>query len=552
MNYLMLIIILIFSSLISKGNEPKKEKYQPPRLTVIIVVDQGAYFYLPKLKDYLQGGIKKMMTNSVFYKKAYFPHGIPETTPGHHTLSTATLPKDHGAITNQWIDPETYEKIAYEDIMVPVEQKMIMQESPQRTMVDGLSDQFMLNPQQYKKHKAFAFSIKDYPAISMAHKLGKAFWFDNKTGKLRSSGHYFTQLPDWAQKISAQSYLSSPNSFSWNLAYQDNHAAYDFPEINNHRYAGYPFTMAESKNIPIDQKKSTPYDLFMKSPHASQMMFDAARSCLEHEFDDDTSMLLWISLSNLDLAGHIYGPDSKELIDLFYHIDQQIDEFFHTLMQFVKPSELLITLTADHGIAPIPELAHVRGYTKARRIIADELIKKLNKKMIKKFKLPAQSQTIMKYQPSSFTLNKTLLGAKKKSEREAMEQYLCDLLKLEPGIKNAWRFDELNTLPFEEHSLEQFYKNQLYFGRSGDIIIQPAPYCLLTNYPTGTSHMTPYEYDTHVPLMLYRKGKVSHKIVEDKVYLPQLPISLARLLNVPLPSASTYDPLPGIAYDKML
>jgi len=42
-------------------------------------------------------------------------------------------------------------------------------------------------------------------------------------------------------------------------------------------------------------------------------------------------MLLWLSLSTLDLVGHFYGPDSMEAIDTLYHVDRQIKD----LMKFI-------------------------------------------------------------------------------------------------------------------------------------------------------------------------------------------------------------------------
>ena len=115
-----------------------------------------------------------------------------------------------------------------------------------------------------------------------------------------------------------------------------------------------------------------------------------------------------------------------------------------------------------------------------------------------------------------------------------------------PGIKNVWTFDELEDSTFQPHQLESFYKNQLYAGRSGDIICQPEPYCQITKYPTGTSHMSPYDYDTHVPLIIYQNGRFEKKKVNKKVWMQQLPVTLAHILHVGQPSASPYDQLPGL------
>ncbi len=116
----------------------------------------------------------------------------------------------------------------------------------------------------------------------------------------------------------------------------------------------------------------------------------------------------------------------------------------------------------------------------------------------------------------------------------------------QPGIKSVWTYDQLlnsNPLPTDHM---YFFKRQLYPGRSGQIIIQTQPYVQLTDNSTGTSHCTPYEYDTHVPLMFYQRNVFEERVIEQKVWTLQLANTLAYLLGTNKPSASTMDVLPGI------
>jgi hypothetical protein len=78
----------------------------------------------------------------------------------------------------------------------------------------------------------------------------------------------------------------------------------------------------------------------------------------------------------------------------------------------------------------------------------------------------------------------------------------------------------------------------------------PQPYCLITNYPKGCTHNTPYDYDTHVPLILYQSGSLEQKQILHRVWIPQLAITLAKLLGVQHPAASTFELLPGIFNTK--
>src|SRR5258708_31371875 len=74
---------------------------QKPKITIIFVVDQMAYSYIPKLRSNFQYGFKTLLDNGINYTNAYHPHGMPATATGHTALSTGTFAKDHGIIANR-------------------------------------------------------------------------------------------------------------------------------------------------------------------------------------------------------------------------------------------------------------------------------------------------------------------------------------------------------------------------------------------------------------------------------------------------------------------
>ncbi|HEV2600878.1 MAG TPA: hypothetical protein VGT41_01140 [Candidatus Babeliales bacterium] len=116
----------------------------------------------------------------------------------------------------------------------------------------------------------------------------------------------------------------------------------------------------------------------------------------------------------------------------------------------------------------------------------------------------------------------------------------------QPGVKQVWYYTELEQACFHENQLESYFKNQFYPGRSGQIIIQTDPYNILTEFKTGASHCTPYEANTHVPLIIYQKGVYEKQAVNEKVSTTQLANTVAHILNISKPSASTAQLLPGI------
>jgi predicted AlkP superfamily pyrophosphatase or phosphodiesterase len=543
--YLPVIVCILILFVTTQWLTAKNQQHMP-RLVVVFIVDQFAYHYIPKLKPYFQHGLKELFDKGIVYTNAYHPHAIPETTTGHHALSTGTLPKDHGAILNTWFD-QAYQEITYGQDPSPDAAVFFngsMGKSAALTMVDGFSDQFVLASKPNAQNKAFSLSLKSHPAISTANRLGKAIWLSN-SGNFTSSKKYFNpQLPAWLTEFNNDHNLAKMKSVSWKTMYPLYDAAYKFNDTRNYDYAGYKFSFVNSPSLPVNQDPKNPFEFFVKTPQASATLFSLAKVCVDENFTKASDrMLVWVCLSNLDLLCHFFGPQSLEVIDLIYHLDQQIEDFMGFAKRRVGEKNCLFVLAADHGIAPIPEILNKQGFNMAKRIMAPALLEALNKHIETIYKI---KDVAKRYEPTFFILNKEALASVTPETKKAIIDDIKRFLLKQDGIKRVWTADELKHTTFAFDQYENFYKNQLYNGRSGDIIIMPQPYCLICHYSTGTSHLSPYEYDTHVPLVLYQKGRFTKKTITKKVWVPQLPVTLASILNVSRPSASTFRILPGL------
>ena len=202
-----------------------------------------------------------------------------------------------------------------------------------------------------------------------------------------------------------------------------------------------------------------------------------------------------------------------------------------------------MVLTSDHGISPIVELLHEQGMTSARRANPTELLERINKYIEEKHDIP---NLILGFKHPSFYLNMSLLKTFSDKKQQDIMQDLKTFLMLEPTIKHAWTYDELYHAQFETHSLENHFKKQLYPERSGQIIVQTHPYNIITKWKYGSTHKTPYACDTHVPLIVFQSGKFEHQRIQKRVWTTQLANTLADMLQVPQPSSSTADVLPGL------
>ena len=76
-----------------------------------------------------------------------------------------------------------------------------------------------------------------------------------------------------------------------------------------------------------------------------------------------------------------------------------------------------------------------------------------------------------------------------------------------------------------------------YYGaRSGDITVIQEPYYLFGG-TSGTSHSTPYSYDTHVPVIFYGAG-IQPGVYRRRIAVNDVAPTLASMFDVETPSGS--------------
>ena len=514
--------------------------HKPPKLVIGLVVDSLSPYTLHKIKSHLHGGLRYLLDKGIVCTNVHHPHAKPSTAVGHAALSTGTHADAHGIIDNYWFDEQGNKVRCDSDetenaaVFTPHANTYPFGISAHRLMADGLADQLMMASHQSKEHTFYALSLKSKPTVMLASRLGKGIWFDKKTGTFTTSKAYFDALPAWLQGFNNKIALST----TWQRASPSNPAADASCERNRYTFA------SEKKLIDttfaIDLTQEQPLHTFMKTPAAQQLLFDLALATLKHLQPKKKSgtTVLWLSLSPHDLVAHSHGPHSAEAIDMLYHLDKQLHTFIRKVHRMANKKDTLFIFTADHACMPISEITKRKGLSLARRIDVTALRKKMNTILYQNFGI---KNLVQHYKAPSFYLNMHTFSALENKRQRTILVALQHFLQAQPGIKKVWTYDELRSSLPGKHSFQSFFKHQLYPGRSGQLICFVHPYTNLTPFTHGTSHRTPYHYDTQVPLIFYRKGALGGKLIERKVWSPQVPVSLARLLHIPKPSASSYE-----------
>lgn len=316
---------------------------QPPRLTIVFVIDQLASHFLMKHAAYLKGAFKHLLRDGIVYQQANVPHGMPATATGHAALSTGTYAHNHGIIGNYWYNPEGTQKLkCYRDesqdaaLFIPGGVSSGPGYSAKNMTVDGLSDQYML-ARKKNDRAVYAFSLKSRAAIGMGNHQGKCIWFDTQHGRMSSSKAFFDVLPDWLNQFNAQHPIAENNDISWRLMYSPSSKQYRYDYARNDEFCAF-HEQTQKRRLTLipksgeaEKKYAAAHKWFEVVPEANQYVLDCAYTGIRHELPYNKDMLVWISLSGIDKLGHRVGCYNIALIDMLYKLDMQIQGFMKTI-----------------------------------------------------------------------------------------------------------------------------------------------------------------------------------------------------------------------------
>lgn len=423
----------------------------PPRLVVVLVIDQFRADYLDRFRDSFESvGFARLLHEGAVFRSCFYPYAITETGPGHATLATGTTPDRHGIASNNWYDARRKRSVyALEDESSPV-----IGGAPGRTPVsprnlvgDTLSDELRLATSG--RARVFGVALKDRAAIlSTGHGASGAYWYDTKVPGFVTSKYYRDALPDWV-------------------------AAF------NHDH-------------PIEP----PADRFPYTAAANKLTTEFAEALIEKEGlgKGEATDFLFIGFSANDYAGHQWGPYSKDVLVMTVETDRILARLLTYLDRRLGKENYWLALSADHGVAPTlaqardPKMAHLD----AKNIDSKALRAAMEAALVARWGVAhwlADDEQIF--------FNRDTLREKNIRIEDAA-RVAGEAAATVPGVLGY-------VSPWDAHASEQTahaYRLSYFPGRSPDLHIVPEPFALEDSEGGGTSHGTPYTYDTQVPLIL--------------------------------------------------
>jgi len=477
-----------------------------PKLVVVLVMDQFSYDFLARYQDkFAAGGFRFLLEHGANYTDCQYRHATTHTACGHSIIATGAYPWATGIVANDWYDRRKSKPVeAVSDDNLLLVGASGTGGSTRAMQGTTIGDQMKLATNG--RSKVFCLSLKDPAALLLAGRLANgAFWWDEKSGNFVTSSQYGPLLPTWVKTFNDQRYSERYFAKPWQRFLPENQ--YTASTRDDYSWErpipgdGRSFPHVISGGVPRPGEQF--YSVFEMTPWANQMVADLAREAIERESlgQREVADFLGINFAAGDNLGHAFGPYSQEVEDLVLRLDQTLVSFFQYLDQKVGLDKCLIVLTSDHGVLPIPEFLKERGLD-AGRIDPKSFKALLDSALDARL---GNEDWIESFQPPNLYLNLDAID-KQKYRQPDVEALAAKLARSVPGVGDVYTavqffLNQLPTGPFTEA-----VKKSYFWGRSGELFVLTKPNYLFMQEPNGTTHGSPYAYDSHVPLILYGAG----------------------------------------------
>jgi predicted AlkP superfamily pyrophosphatase or phosphodiesterase len=529
----------------------------PPRLVVVISIDQFRGDYLTRFADLWLpavgvagapgretpgkvGGFRWLMERGAYFTDARHDHYPLFTGPGHAVLLTGAPPYKSGIVGNSWFDRELgRRRYCVEDDASPLVRavgtegaKGAMEKaastsatrstvassatlgapgasgvSPATLRVSTVGDE--LKMATGGRAKVWGLALKDRAAVLMAGRMADgALWFDGETGAWISSRFYLPDgaLPPWVAAWNAQRRADAWFGKEWTLSVPA--AALARVWTPGSRWATDPSALGTGFPHLVNGGGARPgkdyYSALATTPFGNDFTLDMARELVRRERlgQGEVPDLLAINLSSNDSIGHAYGPDSPEVLDAAVRTDRQLAAFFDFLGREVPGglAGVLLAVTADHGVAPLPGAAReaklpAGAYDEAAVAAAAE------RALAAAY---GPGKWVKALVEANLYLDLDALDARRLPHAAAEDLAAAAVARL-PGIYAAYGRTRILEGRLPRTDLGDRIERSFHPQRSGDVVLVSDPFWVPGDLK-GTTHGSPYAYDTQVPLLLAGPG----------------------------------------------
>ena len=481
-----------------------------PRLVVVITVDQLRPDYLDRYRPQLRGGLALLLKQGAVFTEAYHDHAITETAPGHATILSGRWPAHTGIIRNS---------VGVQDSTSPLVGVPGPGASPARFQGTELFDWLKAAE---PAARALSVSGKDRGAIlPIGRAKEQVYWYVG--GVFATSRYYADSLPMWVRAFNAERVPFRAAGTQWTLLLPER----DYPEPDSVPYENLGRDFVFPHRLPNDSTQAARAFVATPTMDSLTLAFALEGTRALRLGVRGTTDLLAVSLSTTDYIGHAYGPDSREIHDQVLRLDRYLGRFFEQLFVRYGGGNVLIVLTADHGVTPFPERSRALGRSGAVRVTPDSMIQSVNAALDGR----VGGRDWLTFESGMLLVpDRARLAAQGVNLDSVIADVAVRLRRL-AGVARVDHPADLVAADSADPTLRR-WRHQIAPDAGVELVVTLKPYCIwgIPNAPIAM-HGQPTDLDAHVPLLFWGAG-VSRGEYGTRVRTVDIAPTLARLLDL--------------------
>jgi len=508
---------------------PASQASAAPKLVVLIVIDQ--------LGSWVLGEQLLLLPSDSVIRRAYedgaahvaeLPYASTQTAPGHASLTTGVSPAVHGIIANAVYDPELGSRRTVDDRTHAVLGNPNRYVSPSQLRAETVAD--ILYRESDGKAQIVGISIKGRSAaLPVGKSPNVAVFYDSVARSMTTSSYYAPKksLPEWLRDFNKANPVE-PLLQTWEPLDPNRLESQLGPDASpGEMYPTFPHDPREAPD---------PWYAFAGTPDSSEYLMAAAYAVVKANQMgiDDVPDFLALGISGTDIVGHVWGPQSWEYADNMQRIDRSLTRFVK-LLEARGPVAFI--LTADHGVAELPERAKAEGRAGGR--VQGSELKEAAEQAADSALGPGD--WVAGYVPPLFTY-----AADGKARHQELTKVLRKAMRQIEGVQAVYDARNPAELRTSGKKIERLIGATLPDDPPGDLylVTEPGWFDALSELG-GTNHGTPWDYDRRVPVLMWGTA-IERRTSEETQDALRVATTLAALLNVPAPLGAPSEPLPGV------
>jgi predicted AlkP superfamily pyrophosphatase or phosphodiesterase len=474
-----------------------------PRLLVTLVIDQMRFDYIDRYGGRWNAGLKRLVTEGAVFERAMYPYLNTVTCAGHATIGTGAFPYRHGIIMNEWYRRDTGRRrqCTYDETVASVgyaNPAEAVGHSARRLRVPTLSERLRTRSAQ---SRVISLSMKPRSAVMLAGRGATAVtWFAESNVWGTSTAYSSAPAPE-VQTFLAENPVDRERAVMWDrVRGTDEYEGTDASSFERARAgwtSSFPHALAGAPGAPPGRF----YDLWERSPFSDTYLGRLAAALVDAYKLGQRDVVdhLAVSFSAVDYVGHDFGPESHEVQDALFRLDQTLATLFAALDKTVGRDRYVVGVSADHGVSRIPEAMAAEGLDAGR--VLNGTVEKVAEAAMREAHGAGSYVALVEYTNVYLTSD---ARAKAQADPTFVAPLVRAVAKL-PGVERVFATSDLVNKRTSADPIERASALSHHPDESGDVVVVLKPNWIGTNTSAAT-HGSARWYDQHVPVIFMGAG----------------------------------------------